>query len=74
MHREELNTLNGIPEDLTIAIIEDAIDYGYNFVGEKGKIKVYDGATFYCNIMNYLDNNSLGADAMGVDKKSFGHY
>jgi len=24
--------------------------------------------------MNYLDNNSLGGDAMGVDKKPFAHY
>jgi len=23
--------------------------------------------------MNYLDNNSLGGDAMGIDKKPFGH-
>jgi hypothetical protein len=46
----------------------------YNFIGESGRDKPFDGATYMNILMNYLDNNSLGADAMGVDKKPFGHY
>ena len=73
-HREEANALNGITEDINIAIIEDDKDFSYNFVGESGVDKPFDGASFYNIIMNYLDNNSLGGDAMGVDKKPFAHY
>ena len=74
IHREEPNALNGIPEELTYAIIEDDTDMSYNFIGESGRDKPFDGATYMNILMNYLDNNSLGADAMGVDKKPFGHY
>ena len=73
-HREEANALDGITEDINLAIIEDDKDFSYNFVGESGTDKPFDGASFYNIIMNYLDNNSLGGDAMGVDKKPFAHY
>lgn len=73
-HREEANALNGITEDINLAIIEDDKDFSFNFVGESGTDKPFDGASFYNIIMNYLDNNSLGGDAMGVDKKPFAHY
>lgn len=73
-HREEANTLNGITEDINLAIIEDDKDFSFNFVGESGVDKTFDGASFYNILMNYLDNNSLGGDAMGVDKKPFAHY
>ena len=73
-HREEANTLDGITEDINLAIIEDDKDFSFNFVGESGTDKPFDGASFYNILMNYLDNNSLGGDAMGVDKKPFAHY
>ena len=73
-HREEANALNGITEDINLAIIEDDKDFSFNYVGESGTDKPFDGASFYNIIMNYLDNNSLGGDAMGVDKKPFAHY
>ena len=73
-HREEANALNGITEDINLAIIEDDKDFSFNFVGESGTDKPFDGASFYNIIMNYLDNNSLGGDAMGIDKKPFAHY
>ena len=73
-HREEANALNGITEDINLAIIEDDKDFSFNFVGESGTDKPFDGASFYNILMNYLDNNSLGGDAMGVDKKPFAHY
>lgn len=73
-HREEANALNGITEDINLAIIEDDKDLSFNFVGESGVDKTFDGASFYNMLMNYLDNNSLGGDAMGVDKKPFAHY
>lgn len=75
-HRESTNNLSGIPSKLNIAIIEDYRDSGLNYSGNysRSSIKPFDGASFYSVTMNYLDNNSLGGDAMGVDKKPFAHY
>lgn len=71
-HREQTNQLDGITEDLNIAVIDDLTAQAYGLAGQ-GKTKPYDGASFIGGTMNYLDNNSLGGDAMGIDKKPFGH-
>lgn len=73
-HREVQNSLNGIAKDMKIAIIKDIKNGAYTFSGYRGAgaIKVVDGATFQNGVINKLDNNSLGADAMGTDKKCFG--
>lgn len=75
-HREMAGNLNGITNDINIAIIEDYRDSGLNYSGDysKSSIKPFDGASFYSIAMRYLDNNSLGADAMGIDKKPFAHH
>lgn len=75
-HREAAGNLNGIRNTLNIAIIEDDKDVVFNFNGnfDAGGTKPFDGASFYNATMNYLDNNSLGGDAMGVDKKPFAHH
>lgn len=74
-HREAAGNLNGIPNTLNVAIIEDYRDSGLTIGGEydSANIKPFDGASFYNPTMQYLDNNSLGGDAMGVDKKPFAH-
>ena len=74
-HREVQNSLKGIRSKLRIAFIDDEKDSSITFKGDydsKG-IKVHDGATWYNGTMVDLDNNSLGADAMGEDKKPFIH-
>lgn len=75
-HRETAGNLNGIKNILNIAIIDDYRDSGLNYSGNysNSSIKPFDGASFYNITMNYLDNNSLGGDAMGVDKKPFAHH
>ena len=75
-HREAAGNLNGIRNTLNIAIIEDDKDVVFNFNGnfDAGGTKPFDGASFYNATMNYLDNNSLGGDSMGVDKKPFAHH
>ena len=75
-HRETAGNLNGIKNILNIAIIDDYRDSGLNYSGNysDSSIKPFDGASFYNITMNYLDNNSLGGDAMGVDKKPFAHH
>lgn len=74
-HREAAGNLNGIPNFLNIAVIEDYRDSGLTISGDydSENIKPFDGASFYNPTMQYLDNNSLGGDAMGVDKKPFAH-
>lgn len=74
-HREVQNSLKGIRKNLRIMIIEDEKDSALTFKGdydEKG-IKTHDGGCWYNGTMVDLDNNSLGADAMGQDKKPFLH-
>jgi len=74
-HREVQNSLKGIREKLRVLFIEDERDSSFTLKGdyEKFGIKVHDGATWYNGTMVELDNNSLGADAMGQDKKPFLH-
>lgn len=74
-HREIQNSLYGIGEKLKFFVVEDERDsvITYGGIYKKGGTKPYDGATFYNMFMNVLDNNSLGADAMGLDKKPFAH-
>lgn len=75
-HREAAGNLNGIRNTLNVAIIEDDKDGVFNYNGNNAPsgTKPFDGASFYNPTMNYLDNNSLGGDAMGVDKKPFAHH
>lgn len=74
-HREMQNSLYGIGEKLRFFIVEDERDSVITYGGlyKKGGTKPYDGATFYNMFMNVLDNNSLGADAMGTTMKPFTH-
>jgi hypothetical protein len=61
------NSLKGIRKKLRIAMINDEKNSSITFKGDYDKkgIKVHDGGTFYNGTMVNLDNNSLGADAMG---------
>ena len=73
-HREVQNSLKGIRNKIRIAIMTDAEDSYITFKGDYGtNVETHNGATFYNGTMVSLDNNSLGADAMGQDKKPFIH-
>lgn len=73
-HREVQNSIKGIRNKVRIAIITDAENSYITFKGDYGNdVEVHNGATFYNGSMVDLDNNSLGADAMGQDKKPFIH-
>ena len=69
------NLLNGIRGTYKIAVIEDDIANTYNIFGEQSAsgAKPFDGATFSCGAIRYLENNSLGANAAGATKKPFVH-
>jgi hypothetical protein len=65
-HREVQNSIKGIRSKVRIAIITDAENSYITFKGDFGtNVEVHNGATFYNGSMVDLDNNSLGADAMG---------
>jgi len=59
-----------------MTFIGDEKDSAITFKGDykSDEIAVHNGATFYNGTMVDLDNNSLGADAMGEDKKPFIHF
>lgn len=68
--------INGILPESTIAVIEDDTSAVYNLMGdydERG-VKHYDGAMFTSPDTVYLENNSLGGAAAGVDKKPYHHF
>lgn len=69
-----LNMINGIPFKYNLACIKDIKSSCYNLFGKIASQKSWDGATFVHPAVVYLENNSLGADAVGITKKPFIHY
>lgn len=74
MHSFLLNTINGVPTNYNISIIEDIFDTASTIHGETSSIKAFDGATFVNPFMVILENNSLEGSAAGITKKQFIHY
>jgi hypothetical protein len=74
MHAFQLNLVKGIPSEYNIAVIEDIRCLESNFVGNKEKVKSWDGATFVNPYIVHLENYALGGDAAGIDKKQFVHF
>lgn len=74
MYAFSLNTLQGIPETYNIAVIRDITKIVSILESSGQKIKPYDGATFVNAFINYLENNSLGGNRAGTDKKQFVHF
>ena len=74
MHEFSLNTLNGIPEDYNIAVIEDIHVDVPLITKETNETTPYDGGTFVNPFIVYLENNSLGGARAGITKKPFVHF
>ena len=82
-HQDLLNSLNGVSSKINICVVKDIDDEVYNLIadgvksnGQKFSIPRQlsnDGATFVDPSMSYLENNSLQNEAVGTDKKQFGH-
>ena len=74
-HEFQLNQLDGIPSEYNVAVVKDIKDFCYNVAGEiEDGVKPYDGATFVNPMIVYLENNSLGAQKVGLTKKPFVHF
>lgn len=72
-YRFALDTITGIKSTYNVAIVEDDKDIVYNVFGRIDKAKPYDGATICSITSNYHENNSLGSNRAGIDKKQFIH-
>lgn len=72
-YRFALDSITGIKNTIRVAVIEDDKDIVYNIFGRIDKAKPFDGATLCSITSNYLENNSLGSNRAGIDKKQFIH-
>ena len=74
MHSFLKNLIQGIPDEINIAIMDDPHDALSTVSGETFDIKPFDGCTFECPWFGEMENASLGGAKVGVNKKTFTHY
>lgn len=74
VHKYQNKTLNGIPKVYQIAPIEDIKSVIYSIMGDLDSHKPIDGGMYVNPWFPILENNSLGGEAAGLDKKQFGTY
>lgn len=74
VHKYQNKTLNGVPKYYNIAPIEDIKSTVYSIMGDYDEHKPIDGGMFVNPWFYILENNSLGGEAAGMDKKQFGTY
>lgn len=75
MHAFQKNLIQGIPDEINIALMPDIIDTYETISGDIfDDIKPFDGATFGNPFFTILENNSLGGARVGINKKTFTHY
>ncbi len=74
IHKYQNKTLKGVPKWYQIAPIEDIKSDVYSIMGDLNNHKPIDGGMFVHPCFPYLENNSLGGEAAGLDKKQFGTY
>ena len=73
-HAYQNKTLTGVPKRYQIAPIEDIKSDIYSVFGDLDSHKPIDGGMFVHPCFAILENNSLGGEAAGIDKKQFGVY
>lgn len=74
MHSFIKNLIQGIPDEINIAIMEDPKDYLSTISGDTFDITPLDGCTFECPFFGEQENASLGGAKVGVNKKTFTHF
>lgn len=73
-HAFSQGDVTGIKRTYTAAVIDDASDLVSTVNGKVTEQLVADGATICSGPTNYLENNSLGGDRAGLNKKQFVHF
>ena len=71
VHKFQNKVLNGAPTVYNYAIIDDIDAALYNIMGELKSHTPIDGGMLVNSFMPELENNSLGGEAAGTDKKHF---
>lgn len=71
IHKYENGLLNGAPRFLNYAIFEDIVTPLYNPMGQLHSHTPLDGCTIIDPFITILENNSLGGEAAGTDKKNY---
>ena len=74
MHSFLKGLLQGVPDEINIAIMDDPKDYFTTVSGDNFDIKPFDGCTFENPFFGEMENASLGGARVGVNKKTFTHY
>ena len=74
MHSFIKGLIQGIPDEINIAIMDDPHDAFSTISGDTFDIKPFDGCTFESPWFGEMENASLGGAKVGVNKKTFTHY
>ena len=74
MHSFLKGLIQGIPDEINIAIMDDPHDAFSTVSGDTFDIKPFDGCTFENPWFGEMENASLGGAKVGVNKKTFTHY
>lgn len=67
-------SLSGIPTMIKMACIKDISANVFNFTGDTDSIDAHDGSAFVSPFESNLENNSLGPNEVGANKKAIQHY
>ena len=70
---EQQNTLNGIPQKIKVAVIEDTQANIFNFRGDNTTEDAHDGSAYISPLISILENKALQDQEVGVDKKPIWH-
>lgn len=74
VHKFQRGVIDGTVSQYRIAIMEDIKSSIYNPMGIKDTHKPLDGGTMCNGWVSILENNSLGSERAGWDKKPFGTF
>lgn len=74
MHAFQKGLIQGIPDEINVAIIPNSNDEYETIIGEKYKMDADDGACYTNPFYQILQNNSLCGARVGLIKKTFTHY
>lgn len=66
------NSINGVPANMTVAVMATHKAPVFNSIGEGKNNEVFDGASFTLMPFAILENLSLQDSSVGLDKKTFG--
>ena len=70
---EQQNALNGIPQKMKVAVIDDTQAKIFNFRGDNTKEDAHDGSAYISPLISILENLALQDQEVGVDKKPIWH-